>query len=232
MHFDNIPTTSGLAALPSPYQHLTFTPTFSILSPHDPALSNLISPNDYNVAVSSPNALLGSRGTTNAPDPGPAPSFRLDGKVAKKAHLEPWFSLLTFWIKPLDAPAPGTSIYVRGYRYNITTASTIDNATAPLEWSVTFPSGFHEPLLVKINEYSGDAWEGLEKVEIWAGFGVDELDWEFCVDDLDVRFFDAGDGEIDEEEGWVWVNGGTDRENDGQDVPAVVGDDMERELKF
>ena len=93
--------------------------------------------------------------------------------------LFPYFDLLTFYIKPMDAPPPGTIIWVKGYSHS---------RREPLEWDVDFITGYHLPLLVKLQQYTGEAWEQLHRVEIWADFGDDALDWEFCVDDLEVRF--------------------------------------------
>lgn len=39
-----------------------------------------------------------------------------------------------------------------------------------------------------MQEYSGEAWEEIHKVEIVADFGYDSLDWEFCIDDLKVQY--------------------------------------------
>ena len=40
-----------------------------------------------------------------------------------------------------------------------------------------------------MQEYSRQAWNKLYKVEFFADFGTDALDWEFCIDDLEVQFF-------------------------------------------
>jgi len=75
---------------------------------------------------------------------------------------------------------PDTVIRVKGYsKYS----------EEPLEWSVDFPSGYHLPFLVKMEEFSGKTWKNIYKIEIVADFGYDALDWEFCVDDLEVQFF-------------------------------------------
>ena len=79
----------------------------------------------------------------------------------------------------MDAPPPGTTIYVKGYSY------TRDE---PFTWHVEFENEYHLPFLVKLEEYSRLAWEELYKVEFWADFGEDKLDWEFCLDELEVQF--------------------------------------------
>ena len=62
-----------------------------------------------------------------------------------------------------------------------------------MEWDVDFITGYHLPLLVKVQQYTGEAWSQLHKVEIWADFGDDALDWEFCIDDLEVRFHETAE---------------------------------------
>jgi len=57
-----------------------------------------------------------------------------------------------------------------------------------LEWSVDFPNGFHDMFTVKIDEFSGKSWRGLDSLQITADFvnGDQYMDWEFCFDDLEV----------------------------------------------
>ena len=82
----------------------------------------------------------------------------------------------------MDAPPPWTTVTVTGY-------SHARNKSDPYVWSVDFPAGFHLPFLVNIKEYSREAWNQLYGVEILADFGEQKLDWEFCLDDLEVQFF-------------------------------------------
>lgn len=98
----------------------------------------------------------------------------------REKNLELYFTLQSFYIKPLDAPSPGTTVYVKGYT---------KSQKKPYIWNVDFPSGYHLPFLVKMKEYSDKEWKEMYKVEIVADFGYDSLDWEFCIDDLDVQFF-------------------------------------------
>ena len=187
--FDDIPTTSGLGSTPSIYHHLVFS-KYNVLTPHDPELDGIISPNDLNCAVSGPNAIVGSR-TLSSSDLSP----NSDGNTPQGAYfsiansssmidrgLRPYISLLSFNIKPMDAPPPWTTVTVTGY-------SHARNKSDPYIWGVDFPAGFHLPFLVKIQEYSREAWDQLYGVEISADFGEQKLDWEFCLDDLEVQFF-------------------------------------------
>ena len=162
--------------MPSPYRHLSFS-SYSVLTPRDPALNGLISEHDLNCAVSSPNALIGSRPTENAE----GAYFEIANATSMaEEKLQPYFTLKSFYIKPMDAPAPGTKVFVKGYG---------NAGEEPYIWDVDFPSGFHLPFLVKIEEYSGKEWKEVFKVEIVADFGYDKLDWEFCVDDIELQFF-------------------------------------------
>lgn len=102
--------------------------------------------------------------------------------------LQPYFTLKSFYIKPMDAPAPGTKVSVKGYT---------KACKEPYIWHVDFPNGFHLPFLVKMEEYSGEKWKEIHKVDIVADFGYDDLDWEFCVDDIELQFFTLPEDEID-----------------------------------
>ena len=175
LHFDDLslPET-GLTSLPDPYHHLKFS-SFSVFAPHSPALSNLITPVDLNCAVSSPNALLGAR----AAEHGSPASFEIaEATSIVEGDLKREFTLKKMMIKPLAAPEPGTNLSIKGYRED----------KEALEWSVWFPDGFDRMFEVRIEEFSEVRWAGLQKVEIWADFGYDKLDWEFCLDDLVVEF--------------------------------------------
>ena len=159
--------------------------------PKDPDLDGKISSNDLNCAVSSPNALIGSRsssyGISSSYSKSHVPYFSVaDSTFMTGAGLQPYFTLLSFNVKPLDAPPPWTTINVTGHSYT-------RRKSDPFVWSVDFPTGFHLPLLVKMQEYSGKAWDQLYRVEIVADFGEQHLDWEFCLDDLEVQFFKSND---------------------------------------
>lgn len=176
LQFDDIPTQEGLANVPSPYHYLNFN-LYSVFKPDDPALKGMISEHDLNCAVPSPNALVGSRLYEN----GHGASFEIANATAMSQDgLQPYFTLRSFYIKPMDAPAPGTTVYVKGYS---------KAQKKPLVWHVDFPSGYHLPFLVKMEEYSDEEWNEIYKVEITADFGYDALDWEFCMDELELQFF-------------------------------------------
>lgn len=188
-------TTKGIGKVPSPYLHLSFS-RYNILTPGDPALEGFIVPSDLNCAVSAPNALIGSRYTSGAAET-IARSKKLRGiqtleepegayfEIANASALiaeglHPYFTLRKFFIKPLAAPSSSTNVIIKGYSHT---------HKDPLTWDVKFESDYHEPFEVKIQEYSKQEWSQLYGVEILADYGEDKLDWEFCLDDLEVLFF-------------------------------------------
>lgn len=174
--FDDIETTLGKAFLPASYSHLSFS-EFEVFAPRDPALDYWLPPHDKNCATSSPNALLGS--SYNG-DGSPASFSIANATAMKEAQLHPYFTLQSFQIKPLSAPPPGTVIHVLGWSHA---------HKMPLKWHVDFDCEYHLPLLVKLEEFAREEWTELYKVEIHADFGYDGMDYEFCLDDLQVRFF-------------------------------------------
>lgn len=171
----------GLGRVPSPYFHLSFS-SYSVFTPGDPAWNGKISKNDRNCAVSAPNALIGSRYDESDPESTLGAYFKIANATAMTEDaLSPYFTLSKFKIKPLDSPPePSTTlITVVGYKYN-------SNQT--VKWDVSFDQGYHEPLSVNMEDFSHENWEYLSGVVILADYGVDALDWEFCIDDLELRF--------------------------------------------
>ena len=100
-------------------------------------------------------------------------------------------------IKPLAAPDGSvTAIKVRGYLYQDSEAERIDESRDMengmeeeedniINYIIEFPTEYHLPFTAT---FPGTSWRKLNKVEIWAEFGEDLLDWEFCIDDLIVSF--------------------------------------------
>jgi hypothetical protein len=105
------------------------------------------------------------------------PAIHIDAKSAAVFGLEPFFTLHSLQIKPLDIPFSHTTLYLKGY-----TNETV------LHWQVDFPFGYHEMLHVKIQEFSKREWIGLERLEVFANLHYDGGDWEFCIDDMDIEF--------------------------------------------
>lgn len=171
---------TGIASVPSPYHHLYFS-SYNVLKPRDPSLDGKITERDLNCAVSPPNALIGSRYTSDSTKSTKGAYFEISNASSMvEDGLHPYFTLETFNIKPMDAPEAVISVMVKGYSHA---------QESSLHWSVDFPIGFHEPFLVKMREYSGEEWSQVYRVEITADYGEDFLDWEFCLDDLEVQFF-------------------------------------------
>ena len=104
--------------------------------------------------------------------------------------LEAWFGLVGMIIKPLASPEGEgeTRVLVRGWPWNnkdngAETKMNMDNREEnkdALDWFVDFPSEYHLPL----NATMSKSWRKLKRVEIWAEYGVDRLDWEFCIAEL------------------------------------------------
>ncbi|MCJ1310814.1 hypothetical protein MMC25_004481 [Agyrium rufum] len=193
LNFDDIPTSAGIANLPTSYNHLTFT-SFNAFAPKDPALENWIAPNDHNCAISSPNAIIGSQSSNGEyPSFGISPAGKGDSSSSPRS-----FTLHSLTMKPMESPPPGTTIYIRGYPVGVSSsissslqakvklgkASKQQSAREPMLWHVDFVSDYHLPFEVKVAEYSRKRWDGLERVVIWAEFGEGKLDWEFCLDDV------------------------------------------------
>ena len=179
--FDEITTVKGIGRVPSPYFHLLFS-SYNVFTPGDPVWNGTISKNDRNCAVSAPNALIGSRYDESDPDSTYGAHFKIANATAMmEDSLSPYFTLTKFKIKPLDSPPePSTTlITVVGYKYN-------SNQT--VKWEVNFDQGYHEPLSVNMKDFSRENWDYLSGVVIVADYGVDALDWEFCIDDLELQF--------------------------------------------
>ncbi|KIW13935.1 hypothetical protein PV08_06716 [Exophiala spinifera] len=180
--FDDIKTTDAFGNISTPYNGLIFD-GFYAFDPSDAGLKGIIWPGDTNCAVSKPNALYGTRdnfkllnsrtlGDKHIPSGSERkPSFR-------HTHDKGTFTVHGLKIKPLDLPLGFVTVHLQGTRPDAT-----------LAWEVDFPAGYHDVLDVRLQEFSGRVWHGLERLEIWADFhynGLD-MDWEFCVDDIDVE---------------------------------------------
>lgn len=196
LQFDDISTKKGLGNVPSPYFHLSFS-RYNVFTPRDPAWEGKIAEDDLNCAVSAPNSLIGSRYQSDALTRSNVPEgayFEIaNASSLTEDGLYPYFTLLSFNIKPLAAPSSGTWITVNGYSH-----ARQDTLT----WKVYFASDYHVPLLVKIQEFSKEEWNRLYGVEILADYGEDALDWEFCLDDLQLQFFKVAEERVTNRRPW------------------------------
>lgn len=79
-------------------------------------------------------------------------------------------------------------MHLRGVRCASDDSAPEDGSA--LEWSVDFPAGFHDILVVKLEEFTHQVWDNMTRVEIWADFhnAGSTMDWEFCIDDLAVEY--------------------------------------------
>jgi len=168
LNFDDIATPDGFGNVPTPYHGLIFT-GFSAFKPSHPSLDDVISTNDLNCAVSKPNALYGTKVSSDPP--------------SIQAHnMSQTFSLHRLKIKPLDLPIGFVTIHLQGFATNET--------LPPLTWNVDFPAGFHDILDVRVKEFTKKKWEGLTRLEMWAEFHYGRTvmkDWELCVDDIQIE---------------------------------------------
>ncbi|MCJ1472551.1 hypothetical protein MMC13_001200 [Lambiella insularis] len=182
LNFDDVKTKHGIGDISSTvYSYLSFV-SFDVFAPKDPYIKKLISDHDLNCATSPPNAIIGSRGNYGGSSPAAIEIANATSMTA--SGLLPYFSLLSFSIKPMDAPDASTTIYLKGY----------SNATnSPMNWTAEFPTGYHLPFQANLKDHSHESWDNLNRVEMWAEFGEDALDWEFCIDDLEVQFSEAPD---------------------------------------
>ncbi|KAK6371793.1 hypothetical protein LTS17_008617 [Exophiala oligosperma] len=182
LNFDDIKTTDAFGNISTPYNGLIFD-GFYAFDPSDAGLKGIIWPGDTNCAVSKPNALYGTRENfkSNIPSDDKSLHSRSDRKPSFRHQDEAGgtFTVHTLTIKPLDLPLGLVTIHLKGIR--------ADSST--LAWEVDFPAGYHGVLDVRLQEFSGRVWDGLERLEIWADFHYNDLDmdWEFCVDDVDVE---------------------------------------------
>ena len=153
-------------------------------------------PWDKNCAGDSPpNALLGSRNLLYATTSLPEDSDHIPGapaiEIANTTHmresggLEPWFGLVKMVIKPLASPEGKgeTRLLVRGWPWSDSGKIAGEDAGV-LNWFVDFPSEYHLPFEASMPT----AWRKLKRIEIWAEYGTDKLDWEFCVGQILVEF--------------------------------------------
>jgi hypothetical protein len=177
--FDDIRTTDAFGNISTPYHGLIFD-GFYAFDPSDAGLKGIIWPGDTNCAVSKPNALYGTRDNFRLNTPrDDHPGSRSDRKPSfRHRDANGTFTVHTLKIKPLDLPLGFVTVHLEGLRSNST-----------LTWEVDFPAGYHDVFDVRLPEFSGTVWDGLERLEIWADFHYNDLDmdWEFCVDDIDVE---------------------------------------------
>lgn len=143
-------------------------------------------PKNVGAAVSPPNALIGSRYTPPRPNPAgaaaraarsaPAPSITVSDSSPVKT-----FDLFGLYIQPMVAPGiRGVDVYFE--------ATAIDGTE--YSFGATFlPIMMEEPWYFEPHAITGEKWDRLTEVRVWAELpGVANIDWEFFVDDVWVRW--------------------------------------------
>jgi hypothetical protein len=112
----------------------------------------------------------------------------VNATATKLNNLYPHFSLHSISIKPLAMPIDPVPVVanltIRGW-----TAGG-EGTDEPLVFRVGWTSGYAEPLAIDFTskDFSKFEWKGLGLLDFFAEFGPDQLDWEFCLDDLGVEF--------------------------------------------
>lgn len=101
---------------------------------------------------------------------------------------------------PIDPVPVMANVTVRGWAAD---DGEGEGADGPLAFWVEWTSGYTEPLRVDFDskQFSKEKWEGLAVLDFAVDFGPDQLDWEFCLDDLRVGFVLCEGSLCDEEEG-------------------------------
>ena len=90
---------------------------------------------------------------------------------------------------PIDPVPVIANVTIRGWSASGDDAE-VEAKGDPLVFWVEWTSGYTEPLLVDFSgkQFTKDKWKGLELLDFAVDFGPDQLDWEFCLDDLTVGF--------------------------------------------
>ena len=90
---------------------------------------------------------------------------------------------------PIDPVPVIANVTIRGWSASGDDAE-VEAKGDPLVFWVEWTSGYTEPLLVDFSgkQFTKEKWKGLELLDFAVDFGPDQLDWEFCLDDLTVGF--------------------------------------------
>ncbi|KAI5840554.1 hypothetical protein DFP73DRAFT_558927, partial [Morchella snyderi] len=171
INFDSIKTnaTTGIATVPKDYTGLKFDPQWSVINVT--ASKERLPSQNYHSAASKPNALIGSKYNPDDKEDQSPPSFGVkDGT----------FDLFGFYLQPMVSMPPGVSVHVVGY--------PADEKMELLKHSLEFSSDTDTPVYFDTHKMAGPVfWDALKKVEIFGTYG-DNIDWEFFVDDIWIRW--------------------------------------------
>jgi hypothetical protein len=111
--------------------------------------------------------------------------------------VDAFFNLHSISVKPIAMPTDSdpiiANVTIRGWH------ADSESADDPLVFGVQWTSGYTAPLLIDLDSkhFSEYKWQALRWLDFAVDFGPDQLDWEFCLDDLLVGFAqrDQGTGE-------------------------------------
>jgi hypothetical protein len=118
----------------------------------------------------------------------------------KLKEVHAFFDLHSISIKPLAMPVdplPATAnVTIRGW------TADVEGTEEPLIFRVEWASEYTKPLLVNFDsqQFSPHKWVALELLDFSVDFGAGRLDWEFCLDDLNVAFTDCNQNNYQDSE--------------------------------
>ncbi|KAI5820343.1 hypothetical protein BZA77DRAFT_290061 [Pyronema omphalodes] len=195
LNFDSIKTSPKTALGPAPKDPLQFSTQFSVFNLTRGAELNILPSSNKHSYASSPNSLILSRFTPETRgEVKPTRGHRV--KVDKAAGYPTIsrpdggeFDLFGFYMQPMEIPegVRGVDVWVTAYK--ATSTPTSSKREPDFDWMITFLPSINEMWYFEIYEVTGEKWDNLKEVKIWAQLaGVEDADWELFVDDVWLRW--------------------------------------------
>ncbi|KAI5790993.1 hypothetical protein FPQ18DRAFT_337485, partial [Pyronema domesticum] len=195
LNFDSLETSSKTALGPAPKSPLQFSPQFSVFNLTRGAELNILPGSNKQSYASSPNSLILSRFTPETRGevkPTRGRRVKVDKSAGYPTISRPdggEFDLFGFYMQPMEIPegVKGVDVWITASK----TASTPTSSTKEpdFDWMITFLPSINEMWYFDAHQVTGEQWDGLKEVKIWAQLaGVDDADWELFVDDVWVRW--------------------------------------------
>ena len=142
---------------------------------------------DIDCAVSKPNALHNIPTTYRVPS-----VIRSNATALATFNLTGYFDIISLSFKPLGPAPQFTHITVDAWKIDGKQPTYVDGMFS--SWQEQ--TGFLRPVTVYPNEYWPGWGQNVNWIEIEARTGDDER-WEFCVDNIVLRFHKEGEGKGD-----------------------------------